>query len=258
MRPILDYSPGDLVEVLPAYIGAGSYAPDGTEGIYTVLRRMLGLPPPFPSDGPRSHSADYKLVRGDRRVELASGQRFEWELISHASRLQPVRKRTQFGVEAASSDEAQRRLLEVTGLDPADVAAVELLLGAEDGFPPCYTVSVHDHDREIWARWHRACLFSWEGFLFQVAPGIQLLAWDNGLPCGCPVRVTTDHNHHERGRPRQPELRRLRWMMGTKIAFDADTGDWMWYRGRADPHQEGRGPTELSRCLAANVAVVSR
>lgn len=75
------HEPGDLVRVLFGYLGNGHYAPDGSEGIYVVKRRM-------------ADSVDYMLIRCDdttprddiaRWVQMAN--ELPWDLIVHASRL---------------------------------------------------------------------------------------------------------------------------------------------------------------------------
>lgn len=65
-----EYNPGDLVMVGLAYRGSGRYAPDGCEGLYTVLR---ALPP-----------GDYYLARGAVPIDSA------WDVICHVSRMTPA------------------------------------------------------------------------------------------------------------------------------------------------------------------------
>lgn len=72
MNKVQDIEVGAVVEVTPAYKGAGYYSPDGTEGVYTVV----GILPP----------GDFYLVRGVQ----PEAKKSDWDLISHFSRLSPV------------------------------------------------------------------------------------------------------------------------------------------------------------------------
>lgn len=74
---------GALVRVLTGYRGSGSFAPDGSEGVYAVLSMMRT-------------GNDYKLVRLPRTAlgapYLPDGlaDTDDWDLIAHASRVEPV------------------------------------------------------------------------------------------------------------------------------------------------------------------------
>ena len=63
------FQPGDLVRVGPAYVGSGRFAPDGHEGLHTVVKYLA--------------PDDYKLARG--AVDAATA---EWDVIVHVTRLE--------------------------------------------------------------------------------------------------------------------------------------------------------------------------
>jgi len=67
------FNRGDVVIMLPPYVGSGQFGHDQwTGGTFTVLSRMLG-------------DSDYKLIRG-RWAEVPPAS--EWEVIAHVSRLE--------------------------------------------------------------------------------------------------------------------------------------------------------------------------
>jgi hypothetical protein len=71
----LDYRRGDVVQVTMAYQGNNRFAPDGHEGVYTVVAPMLS-------------GADFKLCRGGTYAETPDPH--EWDLMCHVSRMEPV------------------------------------------------------------------------------------------------------------------------------------------------------------------------
>ena len=80
------HEPGDLVRVLPAYRGAGTFSPDGSEGVYAVIRSIGGAP------------EDYKLAHVPRNLTEAGartwakehGPEASWDRIMCASRIEPI------------------------------------------------------------------------------------------------------------------------------------------------------------------------
>lgn len=79
-RALTRYGSGDVVRIGPAYQMGGHYAPDGSEGIYTVIRELPGSES---SCGP-----DYYLARG----YWAADSHPHWDVLCKAARLILVQK----------------------------------------------------------------------------------------------------------------------------------------------------------------------
>lgn len=68
-----DVKVGSVVRVTPQYQGGNVYAPDGNEGIYTVVGVLL--------------PADFKLCQGVYCGDMMPPAG-DWDLISHISRIE--------------------------------------------------------------------------------------------------------------------------------------------------------------------------